>query len=65
MKELARLLDGIDHHSPVVDGLDEWTRIGRRLAIVDRDRFLRLLDAAETIVNLYVNGGPAGSAPTN
>lgn len=57
MKRLRGILDGLGA-SVQVDGLEAWTHIGRRLAIVDRERFLKLLAAAETIVALYETADP-------
>lgn len=50
---LAALGDGLQ-----VEGLEAWTRVGRRLNVVDRERFQKLLVAAETIVAMYETSDP-------
>jgi hypothetical protein len=50
---LATLGDGLE-----VEGLEAWTRVGRRLNVVDRERFRKLLVAAETIVAMYETADP-------
>ncbi len=42
----------------MVDGLDEWTRMGARLAVLDPERFRRFLAVVETCVALYETEDP-------
>lgn len=41
-----------------VDGIEAWDRIGRELALVDPDRFVRFLHAAEAVVAIYETQDP-------
>lgn len=46
-----------------MDGIEEWTATGRRLALVDPDRFRRLLAVAAQIVRLYESESAVAADP--